>query len=151
MTTAAKIAITLAVSFVVIAAGTVGVAVLLWSRYSGDLAEASRKNVEQGMAFGRQTDQAGCLDEAIARYKANRGLSGSLATGLFEQGCFRVSQPTAGFCTGVPHPADILRGGRWQMEQSRKAGIYDQFSGQVFAQVQAYCATRPPPDAAAKP
>ena len=151
MSPAAKIIITLTVCFVLIAAGTVGVAVILWSRYSGDLAEASRKNIQQGMAFGKQTDEAGCLDEAIARYKANRGLSGSLATGLFEQGCFRVSQPTAGFCNGVPHPADILRGGRWQLEQSRKAGIHDQFSGQIFAQVQAYCGTKPPPDATAKP
>ena len=142
MSTTAKILIILAVSFVIIAAGTVGVAVLLWSRYSGDLLDASRKNVEQGFAFGRQTDEAGCLDEAIARYKANRGLSSSLAIGMFEQGCFRASRPSAGFCDGVPSPVDFLRGGRWQMERSRRAGIYDQFSSQIFAQLQAHCEAR---------
>ena len=142
MSTTAKILIILAVSFVLIAAGTVGVAVLLWSRYGRELAEAGNKSVEQGIEFGRQTDEAGCLEEAIDRYKANRGLSGSLTIGMFEQGCFRVSQPTPGFCDGVPSPVDILRAGRWQLEQSRKAGIYDQFSGQIFAQVQSYCATK---------
>ena len=141
MSTTAKILITLAVSFVLIAGATVGVGVLLWSRYSGDLASASRKNIEQGEAFGRHADEAGCLDEAIARYKANRGFGGSVATGMFEQGCFRVSRPTEGFCKGVPSPLDILHAGRWQIEQARRAGIYDQFGGQVFAQVQGYCSS----------
>jgi hypothetical protein len=142
MSPAAKIIITIVVSLVIIAAGTVGVAVILLSRYGGELADASTRNVEQGVAFGRQTDEAGCLAEAIARYKANPGLGGSLATGMFEQGCFRVSRPTPGFCDGVPGSMDILRGGRWQLEQSRRAGIHDQFSGQIFAQLQAHCDAR---------
>jgi len=140
MSTAAKIIITLAVSFVLMAGATVGVIVLLFSRYSGDVAEASRRNVEQGEAFGRDTDEAGCLAEAITRYKANSGLTGSLAIGMFEQACFRVSRPSPGFCDGVPSPLDVLRAGRWQRDQSQRAGIgADPFGAQVFAQVQAYC------------
>ena len=114
----ARIIITIVVSLVIIAAGTVGVAVILLSRYGRELAEA------------------------IARYKANPGLGGSLATGMFEQGCLRVSRATPGFCDGVPGSMDILRGGRWQLEQSRRAGIRDQFSGQIFAQLQAHCEAR---------
>jgi hypothetical protein len=153
MTTTAKIIILLVVSVILIAAAAVGVAVLLVSRYGGELAHASQRNVEQGVAFGRETDEAGCLAEAIARYKANRGLSGSLGAGMFEQGCLRASRPSAGFCDDVPSPLDFLRGGRWQMDQARRAGIHDQFSSQIFAQVQAYCDTkaRTRPDASAKP
>lgn len=144
MSPAAKIVITLAVSFVVIAAGTAGVAVLLWSRYSGDLAEASRKNIEQGMVFGKQTDQAGCLDEALARYRANRGMASSMATSMFVQGCWRSSRSTPGFCDHVPHPFHVLRSARWQKEQMRRMGLDgDPMGGQIIGQLQAFCSSRP--------
>jgi hypothetical protein len=142
MTSAAKIVITIVVSFVIMAAGAVAVAVILVSRYGGELANAGTKSVEEGVAFGRETDEAGCLAEAIARYKANPGLGTSLSTGMFEQGCFKVSRPTEGFCDGVPSPIDVLRAGGWQKAKTRQAGIHDPFGAQIFAQVQAYCGTK---------
>ena len=101
--------------------------------------EAGKRQAEQGYGFGRDTDESGCLEEAIRRYKGNRGFSGSMATAMFVQGCWRTSRRTDGFCDRVPSPFDVLRSGRWQTEQARKAGLSDPFGPSVFGQVEAYC------------
>ena len=139
MSFAAKIVITIVVCFVLAAVGAVGLAAYLWSRHSGELTEATRKQTEQGFEFGQTTDESGCLTEAVARYRAKPGFAGSMATSMFVQGCFRTSRPTDGFCDRVPSPFDILRSGRWQTEQARKAGLTDPFGPTVFGQVEAYC------------
>jgi hypothetical protein len=141
MSLGVKIILTVVVCFVLFAVGAVGLGVYLWSRHSGPMLEATRKQTEQGWAFGRQTDEVGCQDEAITRYKDNRGLSGSMASAMFVQACWRTSRPTAGFCDGVPSPFDVLRAGRWQTEQARRAGIgiNDPFGRQIFGQKQAFC------------
>jgi hypothetical protein len=145
MSFGAKIAIVIVVGFVLCAIGAVGLAAYVWSRHSGELLEAGRKQAEQGVAFGSETDEAGCLNEAIRRYKANRGLAGSMATGLFVRGCWASSRPTAGFCDQVPKTLDIVAGSRWQVQQTKKAGIHDAFGGQIFAQLRAYCDSKRQP------
>jgi hypothetical protein len=145
MSLAAKIVITIAVCFVLVAAGAVGLGIILWKRHSGDLIEAGRKQYDQGVALGRLTDESGCLDEAVTRYKGNRGMTGSLAAGVFVRSCWMASRPTAGFCDHVPKPLDLFNAARWQVEQSKRAGIDEQFGGQIFAQQRAYCDVRKAP------
>jgi hypothetical protein len=56
MSPTSKILITLTVCFVVIAAGTVGVAILLWSRYGSELAQAgNRVSSKASRSGGRPT------------------------------------------------------------------------------------------------
>ena len=63
---------------------------------------------------------------------------------MFAKACWKASRPTPGFCDGVPKPLDILRASRWQVEQSRKAGVDEQYGGQIFAAQRTYCdAPRP--------
>jgi hypothetical protein len=153
MSFGAKIVLTIVVCLVLSVVGAVGLGALLWSRHSGALLEAGRKETEQGLDFGRQTDEAGCLDQAIARYKGNRGFSGSIATGMFVQGCWSVSRRTAGFCDGVPHPldVDIFRAARWQKDQARRVGVDEPFGGQIFGQQRAYCGAKASPPKALSP
>jgi hypothetical protein len=139
MSFGAKIVVTIAVGFVLCAVGVVGLAALLWSRHGGAMVEATQKQGEQGSAFGRETDEAGCLNEAVSRYKVNRGFAGSMSTSIFVGACFQTSAPTAGFCDRVPKPFDVLAGARWQTEQARKAGIDETFGVQIFNQMRVYC------------
>lgn len=139
MSFAAKVVITIVVCFFLVALGAVGLGVYLWSRHSGALMEAGKRQAEQGYVFGRDTDESGCLDEAIRRYKGNRGFAGSMGTAMWVQACWKTSRPTAGFCDRVPSPFDVLRSGRWQTEQAKKAGLNDPFGPSVFGQVEAYC------------
>jgi hypothetical protein len=143
MSRTAKILITIAASLVVMAVGVIGLAAVLWARHGRDLLDAGAKHYDEGVAFGQQTDEQGCLDQAITRYKANRGVGGSLATGIFVRGCWQTSRPTPGFCAEVPKPLDVLRAQRWQREQTRKAGVDNELGGQVFVQLRNYCAAKP--------
>jgi hypothetical protein len=143
MSRTAKIILTIAASLVVMAVGVVGLAAFLWARHGRDLLDAGTKHYDQGVAFGQQTDEQGCLDQAITRYKADRGMGGSLGAGIFVRGCWHTSRPTPGLCAPVPTPLDILRATRWQLEQTRKAGIDKDLGGQIFVQMRNYCAEKP--------
>jgi hypothetical protein len=145
MSRTAKIVLTIVLSLVVIGVAVVGIGVLLWVRHGRDLIEAGSKQYDQGFAFGRQTDEQGCLDQAIARYKADGGIGGSMGAGIFARACWNASRPTPGFCADVPRPLDVIRATRWQAEQSRKAGIDNELGGRIFVQVQNYCADKPAP------
>lgn len=142
MSKAGKIIIALVVCFVLLIAGVVGLGLYWWSHHKQELFEASEKQIEAGEAFGKQTDEQGCLDEAIKRYKENRGFVGSISTGLFLRSCLEASRPTPGFCDQVPKRSEILRSARWQIEQAKKAGIDDMYGKQLFGQLQEYCASK---------
>jgi hypothetical protein len=147
MSLGGKIILTVVVCLALFAVGMVGLGAYLWSRHGRELLEAGGRQYDRGVAFGRQTDESGCLDEAVTRYKRNGGVSGSIAAGVFVKACWTTSRPTAGFCDQVPKPLDVFRAARWQTEQSKKAGIDDQFGGQIFAQQRTYCDSRVPPPA----
>jgi hypothetical protein len=143
MSRTAKILLTIGVSLVVIAAGLAGIAALLWARHGRALLDAGSKQYDEGAAYGKGTDEQGCLDQAVARYKASSGVAGSMQAGIFVRACWKTSQPTPGFCDTVPAPMDVFRGVRWQREQTQKAGIDEQIGGQIFGQLRGYCAEKP--------
>ena len=142
MSKATKIIITLVIGFFILVCAVVGLGLYWWSQHSGELIEAGRKQAEQGREFGKKTDEQGCLDEAITRYKDNRGFTGSITSGLFLRGCLDASRPTPGFCDQVPGQSEIIKSARWQLEQAKKAGIDDQYGRQLFAQVQQACESK---------
>lgn len=139
MSRAAKIIITLVLSFIVLAASTIGFGLYWWSYHSHELIEAGEKQIDQGQEFGKKGDEQGCLDEAITRYKASPGFTGSISTSLFLSSCLEESRPTPDFCDQVPGQSEILNSVRWQREQAKKAGIDDQYGRQLFSQVQVHC------------
>jgi hypothetical protein len=146
-----KIVIAAVVCAVLIIAGTVGLGAYLWSRHGRGLIENNERQHEQGLAFGRQTDESGCLNEAVARYKRNSGFTGAMPAALFVQACLRSSRPTAGFCDQVPKPFDVLRATPWKLEQSRRVGIDHPYGGQIFVLQQAHCESRVQPPAPSPP
>jgi hypothetical protein len=144
MSRTAKIVLIVLGSFVVIAVCVLALGVLLWVRHGPSLIDAGARQFEEGAAYGQQTDEQGCLDQAVARYKSNSGIGGAMGAGIFAQACWGESQPTSGFCDSVPKPLDVFRAQRWQAEQSRKAGIDNELGGQIFVQLRNYCAAKPP-------
>jgi len=104
--------------------------------------EDAKKEIVEGMDRGKQSDEQGCLTEAISRYKQHRGLGGSISTGVFLRGCLETARPTPGFCDQVPDQRDIFGSARWQMKQCQDAGLSDSFCGQIFGQVQEHCKSR---------
>lgn len=142
MSLTGKIVIGAVVCFLLIVVGTIGLGTFVWSRYGRGLVAANERQHEQGLAFGRETDEAGCLNEAVARYKRNGGMTGYMGAGIFAGACWTSSRPTDGFCDQVPTPFDLLRSPQWQRAQAERVGIDHQYGGQLFSLQQAHCDSR---------
>src|SRR5260370_28876337 len=103
-----------------------------WTHHSRELAESTQKVYKEGEEAGRKTDEQGCVDAAVARYKENRGFTGSISTSLYLRSCLDASRPTPGFCEGVPRRIEILKSAPWQIQQATKAPHNDNFRLPLF-------------------
>jgi len=77
-----------------------------------------REVVAQGKSFGANSDNQGCLDESIARYKSTEAHLNAISTNLFMQSCLESSRPTPGFCDKVP-VGDMMKLVEWRHAQCR--------------------------------
>jgi hypothetical protein len=120
-----------------IVAGVVGY--FWWSKHGKEFAESGRQARVEGEQFGEETDDQGCLDEALTRHKRAGGFTQTLAHRLFLGGCLSASEPTAGFCEHVPKRKDVVKSGVWQAKRCTEAGFSDPYCRQLFGQMQEYC------------
>ena len=139
MSKTGKVIIGIAIGFFIIVVGVVTIGIYWWTHYAKELKETGTKNIEQGKEFGKKATEQGCVDEAVARYKANSGFSSSISTGLFLKSCLEESTPTPGFCDQIPKQSEILKSVQWQLGQAEKTGIRDDFGRHLFSQIQIYC------------
>ena len=101
--------------------------------------------IEEGQEAGRQTDQQGCVDQTVARYKRDSGFTGGISSGIFMESCLRASSPTPGFCDEVPHETEFIRSAKWQQEQCERAGLAsDQYCRHLFQGVERFCDKQKP-------
>ena len=91
----------------------------------------------------RNTDNQGCVDESISRYKKEPGFSNGISTGIFIRVCLDASRPIPNFCTDVPKPTDFIKAAQWRVEQCRRVDLAkDSYCQQLFQQVEDYCVKR---------
>lgn len=64
--------------------------------------EARATFTAQGEAFGRQSDQQGCLEHTLTDFNRCDGFDCTLHHGYFLKACLKEAAPSAGFCDGVP-------------------------------------------------
>lgn len=141
----AKALIIVGVVIVLLVAGVVAGGIFWWSRNKDALIARGKAEIDQGRDFGRITDNQGCVDESISRYKKNPGFSGALATNLFMSSCLQNSRLTPGFCDDVPKQTEILKSGQWRAEQCNRVDLStDGYCQQLFSPVQQFC-ERPQP------
>lgn len=57
-----------------------------------------------GLQFGQSSDQQACLEKALQQFDlcAESDYSCTVSNGLFLRACWQASQPSSGFCDGVP-------------------------------------------------
>jgi hypothetical protein len=140
MSTAGKVIIIIAICVLFLGVIVVGAGIYWWTRHGRQAVAATAKYMEDAGEAGKKTDNQGCLDQALERYKKDEGFGGAISTSLFLQGCLQESRPTPGFCDDVPSPNDVLKGSAWQNKKCRDAGVpSDQYYRQIFAGVQQYC------------
>lgn len=102
-----------------------------------------REIAAQGRDFGNTTDNQGCIDESVARYKKEPGILSALATQSFMQGCLETSRPTPGFCDKI-FVGNGTRMREWQEAQCRHYDLANDWrcSPQLFMSEVMFCAEK---------
>src|SRR5918911_5014504 len=96
---------------------TVVAGVIVVRRYGPQLVEMGKQTLEEGAAYGRRTDNEGCLNEAVARHARAEGFTDMIKLNVFMRACLEASRPTPGFCDAVPRQTEFMKAITWQQRQ----------------------------------
>jgi hypothetical protein len=136
----AKALIIVAILFVLLVVGVIAAGVYWWSHNKDALIARGKAQITEGRNTGLATDNQGCVDQSVLRYKAEPGFAGAIAASLFMQTCLEASRPTPGFCDEVPKQIEFMKSSQWRFEQCKRVGLSsDQYCQQLFAPVQRFC------------
>jgi hypothetical protein len=136
-----KALLALAIVAVLLVVGVVVGGVVWWSRNKDKLMGRAKEVMTEGREFGRTTDNQGCVDETLVRYKKEPGFTSVISLSIFSRACLDASRPTPGFCNDVPKPTEFIKSGQWRVEQCRRADLSsDSYCRQLFQPVQEFCA-----------
>ena len=125
---------------VVLVIVTVVATFVVVKRYGPEIVETVQKTGNEGEEYGRRTDNEGCVNEAVARHSHAEGFGDMVKDTIFLRTCLDASRPTPGFCDGVPHQIDFIKGAQWQLQQCKRYGLRpEQQCTQIFQQVQQFC------------
>lgn len=106
----------------------------------GKFVQTAEQVLKDGKEFGEKTNNIGCMNEALSRHKQDKSLTGRISTATFLGVCLSVSDPSPGFCDGVPRDDEILKSANWRLKKCSDAGLQnDQGCQQIFGVVQKYC------------
>src|SRR5262245_15051569 len=94
-------------SLVLIALAVTGVGIYWFVRHFDEFIATGEKSRTEGAEFGKTTDNAACLQEALTRYQRDSSISGTIAAQSFLDSCLEASRPTPGFCDNVPRKAEM--------------------------------------------
>ena len=135
-----KALLAVAIIIVLLVAGVIVGGVVWWSRNKDKLLARGKEVMTEGRDFGRNTDNQGCVDESMSRYKKEPGFTSAISTSLFTRACLDASRATPGFCSDVPKPTEFIKSGQWRVEQCRSADLSsDSYCQQLFQPVQEFC------------
>jgi hypothetical protein len=136
---ALKVILIIGVCIVLLVIVVGGVGVYYLSQHKQEWLEAGNKVMDEGEKFGRQTDNDGCLAEAITRTKREPGFNAALGHTIFLRACLEASRPSPGFCE-VPKRTEFIKSAQWQQQKCQDAGLAaDNYCLQLFTQVQQFC------------
>ena len=92
-----KALIIVAVIVVLLVVGVIVGGVVWWSRNKDALLGRAKEVSAEAENFGRNSDNQGCVDESVSRYKKEPGFGSAISTSIFMRTCLNVSRPTPGF------------------------------------------------------
>jgi hypothetical protein len=122
--------------------GLIAVAgVVYWVYQNKDrLVQSAEQIGKEAKEFGAKAGNDGCLKEALARHKRDNSFTGQISTQGFLLVCLQASEPSPGFCDGVPQQDEIMASANWRLKKCSDAGMHkDQSCQRLFGVVQSYC------------
>ncbi len=143
MPTWLKALLAVALIIVVLVVGVIVAGVVWWSRNKDKLVARAKEVMTEGREFGRSTDNHGCVDESVSRYKKDPGITTVISDSIFTRACLESSRPSPGFCDDVPKQTEFVRTAQWRIEQCRKVDLSKDSNCQnLFTPVQQFCDER---------
>lgn len=138
-----KALLAVAIVIVVLVAGVIVAGVVWWSQNKDALIGRAKEVITEGRDAGRDTDNQGCVDVSITRYKKEPGLSSVISNSIFMRACLESSRPTPGFCDDVPKQLEFAKTARWRVDQCRKFDLsQDSQCQNLFTPMQQFCDER---------
>ena len=138
-----KALLIVAIVIVLLVLGCIGAGVYWWTRNKDALIARGKAVVTEGRDFGRNSDNQGCVDESISRYKKDPGFGSAISNSLFMRSCLDSSRPTPNFCSDVPKATEFVKSAQWRVEQCRRIDLSsDSYCQQLFQPVQEFCERR---------
>jgi len=138
-----KALIAFAVIIVALVIGVLIVGGFWWSRNKDKLMARAKEVVAEAQDFGHNTDNQGCVDESVSRYKKEPGIRTAISTSVFMRFCLESSRPTPNFCDDVPRQSEFVRTARWRIDQCNKFDLSKDSNCQnLFASIQQFCEER---------
>jgi hypothetical protein len=135
-----KALLIVAIVVVVLVVGAVGIGVFYVMRNKDAWVARGKEVAEEGRQFGNTTDNQGCVDEGLSRYKKEPGFTSILSNTIFMRTCLDSSKATPGFCDGVPKQTEFMKTADWRLKQCRLAGLQSDNNCQnLFTPVQQFC------------
>lgn len=101
---------------VVLVVGAIVVGIVYVARNKDAWQAKGREVAAEGRNFGANSDNQGCVDESVGRYKKEPGYFNGFKASLFTQSCLEESRPTPGFCDRVP-VGDMMKLTEWRARQ----------------------------------
>ncbi len=113
----------------------------IWFYRNKDALKAKLDTVTtEARDFGKNTDNQGCVNESISRYKTAPGITSAMSNAIFVRMCLDNSRPTPGFCESVPKQREFMRTAQWRKEQCQRAGLErDSYCESLFTPIQQFC------------
>ena len=106
----------------------------------GKLVQSAEQLTKEAKEFGAKADNEACLKETLSRHKRDKSITGQISTAVFIGICLKESEPSPGFCDGVPARSEIMKSAAWKLKKCSEAGLEkDQGCQQIFDAVQKYC------------
>jgi hypothetical protein len=138
-----KALLAVALIIVVLVVGAIVTGVVWWGRNKDKLVARVKEVATEGREFGRNTDNQGCVDESVSRYKKEPGFTTVISNSIFTQACLEASRPTPGFCSDVPRKTEFVKTAQWRIEQCRKVDLSkDNNCQSLFTPIQQFCDER---------
>ena len=139
----AKALISIVIVVVLLVVGAIAVGVFVVVRNKDAWLARGKAIAVEGKDFGAGTDNQGCVDEGLSRYKKAPGWTSVFTNTIFMQTCLDASKPTPGFCDEVPRATEFIKSAQWRLQQCRLAGLQrDSNCQNLFTPVQQFCELR---------
>ena len=125
---------------IVRAVGVVAIAGFLIYRNKDAIVAKTKEIATEAKNFGEQTDNQGCVDEAILRYKAEPGFTKAISASIFMRICLDNSKATPGFCNEVPKQMEFMKTAQWRRDQCQRVDLSrDSNCQNLFTAIQQFC------------